>query len=235
MTRLALLALFVNATAVVLHEGGDNGCYYEKDPGTETGGAKGRSYRGLVSNAQSGHVCWNWISAQNVIKAGSLELVQENEGDGKTDTSLSFTPDVEKEDGSMAWGDGLGNHNYCRNPDSGLPKPWCYIKEGGKIAKKACNIDPCEKKQDYVAMAKALTKTMMSTESTGNCMCAEKFRNAAKVRKAMKSKLTVEDLDLEGSYTAKESLDFAGPSLDFLQKERIMGQTKDGTPCFCKR
>jgi hypothetical protein len=220
MMRLVLVSLFVDATAVVLHEGGmalkltpmETGCYYEEDPGgsanwrktikgkdggTEAGGAKGRSYRGLVSNAGSGHVCRNWVS-------------------GIKDFKMKATPDLER-DGFMKWGNGLGNHNYCRNPDpaDAMTKPWCYTMDAKGVGKKeACNIDPCGEKKDYVALAKALTKTMMSTESTGNCMCEHK------VLKASGSEFTAKDLGL------------GGPA--FLQKSR-MGQTKDGKPCSCER
>lgn len=207
MIRLVLLSLFVDASAVVLHEDGmaprltpmETGCYYEKDPvGTEAGGAKGRSYRGLVSNAESGRVCRNWVSGLN------------------EDFKMKATPDLER-DGLMKWGNGLGNHNYCRNPDpaDAMTKPWCYTMDAkGEGKKEACNIDPCAEKKDYVALAKALTKTMMSTESTGNCMCEHK------VLKASGSKFTPKELGL------------GGPA--FLQKSR-MGQTKDGKPCSCER
>jgi hypothetical protein len=214
MSRLALFALFANATAVVLHENGpaptltsfETGCY-EKDPNpTEDGGAKGRNYRGLVSNSESGGVCKNWVSSNKF-----------------TGLKMEATPDIERADGTMKWGNGLGNHNYCRNPDpnDARTKPWCYtVDPKGAVNKEACNIDACGKKKNYVAMAKALTKTMMSTESTGNCMCEDK------VRKAL-NKFTVENFGSGGQAR------IFGSRFDFLQKSR-MGLTKDGKPCFCK-
>uniref|UniRef100_A0A8C5Q516 Urokinase-type plasminogen activator n=1 Tax=Leptobrachium leishanense TaxID=445787 RepID=A0A8C5Q516_9ANUR len=41
---------------------------------------------------------------------------------------------------------GLGQHNYCRNPSKGM-KPWCYFKNGKKIATMQCDIPRCEKEE----------------------------------------------------------------------------------------
>ncbi|KAL2078607.1 hypothetical protein ACEWY4_026292 [Coilia grayii] len=38
--------------------------------------------------------------------------------------------------------DGLGRHNYCRNPDYSR-KPWCYVKTSIGVLKEYCNIPPC--------------------------------------------------------------------------------------------
>ncbi|XP_044070633.1 tissue-type plasminogen activator-like [Siniperca chuatsi] len=37
---------------------------------------------------------------------------------------------------------GLGDHNYCRNPDQSL-MPWCYVRKGGKDVKEFCDITRC--------------------------------------------------------------------------------------------
>ncbi|KAF1375793.1 hypothetical protein PFLUV_G00223870 [Perca fluviatilis] len=37
---------------------------------------------------------------------------------------------------------GLGNHNYCRNPDQHL-MPWCRVRKGRKIVREFCNIPRC--------------------------------------------------------------------------------------------
>uniref|UniRef100_A0A8C3AG80 trypsin n=2 Tax=Cyclopterus lumpus TaxID=8103 RepID=A0A8C3AG80_CYCLU len=37
---------------------------------------------------------------------------------------------------------GLGDHNYCRNPDQML-KPWCRVRKGRRIVREFCNIPRC--------------------------------------------------------------------------------------------
>lgn len=38
---------------------------------------------------------------------------------------------------------GVGDHNYCRNPDSS-EKPWCYIAgPDGAVQRQICSIDTC--------------------------------------------------------------------------------------------
>ncbi|XP_051273240.1 tissue-type plasminogen activator [Dicentrarchus labrax] len=43
------------------------------------------------------------------------------------------------------WGasEGLGNHNYCRNPNKSL-MPWCRIVRGKKIVREFCDIPKCD-------------------------------------------------------------------------------------------
>merc|ERR550514_2001955 len=61
---------------------------------------KGKSYKGLLTSTSSGRTCQNW-SKQKPHEIG-IEPSNEN---------------------------GLGNHNYCRNPDSSEDKPWCYTMD----------------------------------------------------------------------------------------------------------
>lgn len=37
---------------------------------------------------------------------------------------------------------GLGDHNYCRNPDQSL-MPWCRVRRAGRIVREFCNIPRC--------------------------------------------------------------------------------------------
>jgi len=231
MIRLSLLALFVNATATILREGGTYDCYYKDDSITEKGGGYGRSYRGLTSNAASGRVCMNWFHPFHPAEEG---------------VTLSATPDIETEAGITEYGTGLGNHNYCRNPDPEtapakvkMDKPWCYTAdETGKIRREACSIEKCPvSKIDYISEAKWLTKVMMSTESTGNCMCAQKLLDKTK------SQFSAKDLGLGDSDVKGKDSKFENHQLHpgyksqlangFLQKSR-MGETQDGKPCFCE-
>ncbi|XP_071952285.1 uncharacterized protein [Antedon mediterranea] len=61
----------------------------------------GYDYRGSVSTTNTGKTCQKWTS--------------------QTPHSHSRTPDNYR-------GKGLGDHNFCRNPD-GEPSPWCYTTD----------------------------------------------------------------------------------------------------------
>ena len=41
--------------------------------------------------------------------------------------------------------DGLGDHNYCRNPD-GEPKPWCYTTDPN-VRFEFCDVPFCDEKR----------------------------------------------------------------------------------------
>ncbi|XP_036979941.1 tissue-type plasminogen activator-like [Acanthopagrus latus] len=45
---------------------------------------------------------------------------------------------------SLPWGpsQGLGNHNYCRNPDRSL-MPWCLVRRGTRIVQELCDVPKC--------------------------------------------------------------------------------------------
>ncbi|KAM9848244.1 urokinase-type plasminogen activator-like [Aulostomus maculatus] len=42
------------------------------------------------------------------------------------------------------WGasKGLGDHNYCRNPDNSL-MPWCRVRRGSRVVKEFCDVPKC--------------------------------------------------------------------------------------------
>ncbi|XP_033835213.1 plasminogen activator, urokinase a [Periophthalmus magnuspinnatus] len=68
----------------------------------------GRSYRGTVSQSESGKPCLNWGRYTNIWGAAA----------------------------------GIGNHNYCRNPDYKL-MPWCRVQIGKHIVPENCRIPKC--------------------------------------------------------------------------------------------
>ncbi|XP_066449505.1 tissue-type plasminogen activator [Eleutherodactylus coqui] len=78
----------------------------------------GQFYRGNYSRTNSGLVCLNW---------NSLELNEK----------------IYKAQHKDAEQLGLGNHNYCRNPD-GDKKPWCYIFKNGKYIWDYCSVPTCK-------------------------------------------------------------------------------------------
>jgi len=92
----------------------DTGCYIEEHPITEEPD-KGLTYRGLVAYTVSGRTCQKWV-AEGPHTVG-IEPTEEN---------------------------GLGNHNFCRNPDQSEEKPWCYTMDPNEEhAKEVCEIPKC--------------------------------------------------------------------------------------------
>ncbi|XP_077994487.1 plasminogen-like [Glandiceps talaboti] len=67
--------------------------------------ANGVDYRGIVATTVQGHTCQKWTSQYPI--------------------SHPFTPDNFQFLG-------LGDHNYCRNPDNDVG-PWCYTIDGSKF------------------------------------------------------------------------------------------------------
>ncbi|XP_043111660.1 hyaluronan-binding protein 2-like [Puntigrus tetrazona] len=77
----------------------------------------GQSYRGKVSETDDGDECLDWNS-DFILDKGVFP-------------SVAFTST-----------EGLGPHNFCRNPD-GDKKPWCFIKKDRKLRWDHCDVRKC--------------------------------------------------------------------------------------------
>ncbi|XP_073690168.1 hyaluronan-binding protein 2-like isoform X2 [Garra rufa] len=95
---------------------GYSGQYCQVDPNDCYEG-DGQSYRGKVSETENGDECLDWNS----------EFVL----DKRSFPSVAFTSN-----------EGLGPHNFCRNPD-GDKKPWCFIKKNKRLRWDYCNVRKC--------------------------------------------------------------------------------------------
>mmetsp|Transcript_126375 Transcript_126375/g.219007 ORF Transcript_126375/g.219007 Transcript_126375/m.219007 type:complete len:198 (+) Transcript_126375:90-683(+) len=153
----------------------DGTCYTVADYPGETGGAKGRSYRGLVASTVSGRTCQKWTSDKPWKDASEITPV----------------PDEETDDGAMAWGNGLGNHNYCRNPDSSQESPWCFTMDPNNGHKKElCEIKACPKEdRDFVAEAQKLTVDIGA--EVVDCDCADQLFGSTETTKDTAVKLVL--------------------------------------------
>ncbi|KAK3554470.1 hypothetical protein QTP70_023493 [Hemibagrus guttatus] len=77
----------------------------------------GESYRGTVSETEDGDDCLPWNSYL-LLGKGTSPFTTANDPQG------------------------LGPHNYCRNPD-GDSKPWCFTRSGTKIKWDHCDVRKC--------------------------------------------------------------------------------------------
>jgi hypothetical protein len=73
----------------------------------------GRTYRGLVTSTESGRTCQNWLDQHP--------------------HEIDIKPSKKN---------GLGNHNFCRNPDESFKKPWCFTMDP-TVPKEECEIPLC--------------------------------------------------------------------------------------------
>uniref|UniRef100_A0A8C3J231 Hyaluronan binding protein 2 n=1 Tax=Calidris pygmaea TaxID=425635 RepID=A0A8C3J231_9CHAR len=75
------------------------------------------TYRGRVNQAVNGKTCLHWNS--HVLLNHPIN---------------AFMEDADSY--------GIGEHNFCRNPDED-EKPWCYIRKNHKVEWDFCDVSPC--------------------------------------------------------------------------------------------
>uniref|UniRef100_A0A3B4AD95 Kringle domain-containing protein n=1 Tax=Periophthalmus magnuspinnatus TaxID=409849 RepID=A0A3B4AD95_9GOBI len=78
----------------------------------------GESYRGNVSETDDGHECLYWNS--HFLLDSGTDPFNSNEDEN-----------------------GLGPHNFCRNPD-GSQMPWCFYRKGHKLLWDYCDVRHCD-------------------------------------------------------------------------------------------
>merc|ERR1719345_544181 len=75
---------------------------------------KGLKYRGLLTSTASGRTCQKWLD------------------------------DKPHKTGQEPTAPGLGNHNFCRNPDGSEEKPWCFTMDPSPDhEKETCDVPVC--------------------------------------------------------------------------------------------
>ena len=111
-----------------------------------------------------------------------------------------------KEAKDVPTGEGLGNHAYCRDPDS-TGEPWCYSMDP-KVGKEVCGVEKCTQTgvwaRDFAGEADDLATGIGSTD----CDCGAQ---------------------LYGDTTTTKDTSVAGTS--FLQHKRRGKMTKAGCDC----
>merc|ERR1719272_1641302 len=167
---LALLALSATGALAALRKAAapelssfEMGCYHKAAIPGESGGADGRSYRGLVSMTTSGRTCKKWTD---------------------TDKGSNVVADVFDDDGTISWGNGMGNHNYCRNPNTEQTTPWCYTMDP-TVEKEECEIKECPGEvRNFQEEA-----TSVATEVAGglDCKCAAQLYGSSLLQVEMRS------------------------------------------------
>jgi len=108
---------------------------------------KGKGYRGLQSSTSSGRACQNWVTQKP--------------------HTIDITPST---------ANGLGNHNYCRNPNQSEDKPWCYTMDSSADhAKETCEVPECPgMARDFHDEAATIATKVASQD----CECAAQLYGA---------------------------------------------------------
>uniref|UniRef100_A0A8D0E3N9 Plasminogen activator n=1 Tax=Salvator merianae TaxID=96440 RepID=A0A8D0E3N9_SALMN len=106
----------------------------------------GETYRGTWSVTTSGMECLNW----------KINPLKQKRYSGYRADALKL---------------GLGDHNYCRNPDKDS-KPWCYVYKPNQYTWEYCNIPFCSNENDTCVSERGTTYrgSYNRTESGAPCL-----------------------------------------------------------------
>lgn len=108
----------------------------------------GVDYRGEQQNSSSGLSCLIWTNTTR-------------------DYDVTIHPDSQK---------GVGDHNYCRNPDAS-ERPWCYIAgPDGAIQRESCALETCKEQTSSVPAKTESLSTKATTPSTESAQPAKASR-----------------------------------------------------------
>lgn len=112
----------------------------------ECTGSNGVKYRGEQQITSTGKQCLNWVNTTR-------------------DYDVSAHSDLEN---------GVGDHSYCRNPDSSA-RPWCYVlDQEGKVLREDCAIAACKGEKP----AAEETETFPSSSTPGETQIFEPAQSA---------------------------------------------------------
>ncbi|XP_056889943.1 tissue-type plasminogen activator isoform X2 [Takifugu flavidus] len=126
---------------------GFSGTHCEINTNEKCAVGRGEGYRGTWSISHSGAECINWNST--------------------TLRGRRFT--ARKTDASSL---GLGNHNFCRNPDNDST-PWCFVYKGTQVIWEFCSVPKCPEDRYHECMlGSGLTYrgTASVTKSGSRCL-----------------------------------------------------------------
>jgi len=144
-----------------------------------TGDDFGKTYRGLVTSTTSGRACQNWLD-QHPHK-------------------IEFKPDSDN---------GLGNHNFCRNPDpeGSIKKPWCYTMDP-TLEKEECDIPVCDlMSRDWVDEA---DKMAIKVAEGLECDCIDQLYGSTTTTADTTVPLTLLAAKVNEAWFGKENLEAA--------------------------
>ncbi|XP_062859121.1 hyaluronan-binding protein 2 [Trichomycterus rosablanca] len=132
----------------------------------------GESYRGFTSETVSGLECLPWNA--NLIP---------------------YVGDFDDEDAATDEDDGIGPHNYCRNPD-GENQPWCFIRYKNELRWDDCNVtrcpEPVSPTQETTTQAPTVTSVVTTPASKAEfseCGKPKQSRIMGKIFGGRKAKL----------------------------------------------
>ncbi|XP_066495427.1 tissue-type plasminogen activator [Tiliqua scincoides] len=123
----------------------------------------GVTYRGTWSTTESGFECANWNSS----------AVAQKRYNGRRVDALQL---------------GLGNHNYCRNPDKDS-KPWCHVFKAGAYTWEFCGLSSCSREKDKCVSGRGTDYrgSHSVTESGSTCLRWDSKLLTSKIHNAWKS------------------------------------------------